>query len=75
MCIRDSHFPAVSGELKEGSLELAEYTSIWRLLLISLEATAYPPIFYILFSVACREEEHCLEEEFQANKAIFHLVL
>ena len=69
------HFPAVSGELKEGSLELAEYTSIWRLLLISLEATAYPPIFYILFSVACREEEHCLEEEFQANKAIFHLVL
>merc|ERR1719341_2256969 len=61
------HFPAVSGELKEGSLELAEYTSIWRLLLSSLEATAYPPIFYLLLSVACREEEHCLEDEYQAS--------
>ena len=65
------HFPVVSGELKEGSPELAEYTSIWRLLLSSLEATAYPPIFYLLLSVACREEEHCLEEEFQAISFAF----
>ena len=64
--LADTGFPAVSGELKEGSLELAEYTSIWRLLLSSLEATAYPPIFYLLLSVACREDEHCLEEEYQA---------
>ena len=65
LSLASQHFPAKSGELCEGSLELTEYTAVWRLLLRSLVASGSPPVFYLLLSVACREAEHLLEAELQ----------
>ena len=51
--------------VSQSSLELTEYTAVWRLLLRSLVASGSPPVFYLLLSVACREAEHLLEAELQ----------
>ena len=67
-CLMDfssQHFPLKSFELKEGSLELNEYTSIFGVFLMALEERASPVIFYLILSVACREEEHVCETEIQ----------
>ena len=44
LSLASQHFPAKSSELCEGSLELTEYTAVWRLLLRSLVASARPPL-------------------------------
>lgn len=65
LALASQHFPARSSELVEGSLEAAEYRATCTILLRALQATAAPSVFYLLLSVACREEEHMMEEELQ----------
>ena len=67
LLMASQHFPARSQELVEGSLQLAEYQGVFRLVLRALEMTAAPSLLHLLLSVACREEEHVLEQELQQS--------
>ena len=59
------HFPIKSAELKEGTVQLNEYKGTFIILLKVLEERASPMIFYLILSIATREEEHVCETEMQ----------